>query len=369
MSQYERMVSYLYAYRDGEKGANVGYARVENRGDRCRITVQMRAVAVQNPPVVYFYQQKKHGIETLLIGNMSARGTNLVCKVVTDGRNLCTSGKALDDMDGIYIDIESNVCYSTTWKNDYFYRGDWTRDMVLSQTKEDVAKAIEEKTEKGRLVPENKTTERVPEKKENESFKLDAGKEKIEEYQKSDIAAGKIKEALGEVSRKTDKKKECIEERETTRVEEIKAASKEKKDKKTDTSQVEMQSICGVCPFKNEMYDYGQKMLRSFPTMKPFCAGFADACVRIELQDIGCLPMTFWSLSGNRFLLHGYYCYRHLVFIQLSTGEYVLGVPGIYNEKEKKNARSFGFCDFQSIGEFGKMQGAFGYWLMRLPEK
>lgn len=105
----------------------------------------------------------------------------------------------------------------------------------------------------------------------------------------------------------------------------------------------------------------------SFPSMKPFEGGVAKACVRMELQDIGCLPIASWSLSGNRFLLHGYYCYRHLLFAQLSDGRYVLGVPGIFSEKERRNACKFGFQEFQSIGDFGMQQGAFGYWFMELP--
>lgn len=357
MSQYERMVSYLYAYRDGEKGANVGYARVENRGDRCRITVQMRAVAAQNPPVVYFYRQEEHGIETLPIGNMGVRGTSLICKVVTDGRNLFSSGKTLDDMDGIYIDIESNVCYSTTWKNDTFYMGDWTKEkgsfLGNMESEESYTEDIADQEKESIVERENKgvVDENVKEGEQRKERAGDTDSDGVLQSEKKEGGDGKIqKEDTIDVEKSELHEKECSNE-------------------KLDSSQVQIQSICSACPFKNETYDYGQKILHTFPTMKPFTAGFANMCVRMELKDIGCLPMTLWSLSGNRFLLHGYYCYRHIVFIQLSNGEYVLGVPGIYNEKEKRNASSFGFCDFQSIGEFGKMQGAFGYWLMELPEK
>lgn len=133
-----------------------------------------------------------------------------------------------------------------------------------------------------------------------------------------------------------------------------------------ETSQVQMQAICGVCPFKRQNVDYGKRILLSFPTMRPFPEEKGTECVRLELQDIGCLPMKYWSLSGNRFLLHGYYCYRHLIFCQKGMGKYVLGVPGIYSDREQKNAFRFGFHSFQSIGEFGRQQGAFGYWLMEL---
>lgn len=133
-----------------------------------------------------------------------------------------------------------------------------------------------------------------------------------------------------------------------------------------EASQLQMQAICGVCPFKRQNVDYGKRILLSFPTMRPFPEEKGSECVRLELQDIGCLPMKYWSLSGNRFLLHGYYCYRHLIFCQKGMGKYMLGVPGIYSDREQKNAVRFGFHSFQSIGEFGRQQGAFGYWLMEL---
>ena len=47
---------------------------------------------------------------------------------------------------------------------------------------------------------------------------------------------------------------------------------------------------------------------------------------------------------------------------------YYIGVPGIYHEKEKKQAAMYGFCEFLTIGEFEKTTGAFGYWVHRLVE-
>ena len=42
MGRYERMICYLYEYQDGHKGANVGYVKLEKRGEKCRVLIQMR---------------------------------------------------------------------------------------------------------------------------------------------------------------------------------------------------------------------------------------------------------------------------------------------------------------------------------------
>ncbi len=79
----------------------------------------------------------------------------------------------------------------------------------------------------------------------------------------------------------------------------------------------------------------GLHMMEKYPDMYPFDVQKMGRCVRIEPKDIGHLPITYWSLAGNRFLLHGYYCYRHLIFGRKQQGIYCLGVPGVYCDREK----------------------------------
>lgn len=36
MSDYRRLISYIYAYEGGEKGKNIGFAKIDMRGLQCR---------------------------------------------------------------------------------------------------------------------------------------------------------------------------------------------------------------------------------------------------------------------------------------------------------------------------------------------
>ena len=103
--------------------------------------------------------------------------------------------------------------------------------------------------------------------------------------------------------------------------------------------------------------------------MKPFGAQFTGQCVRIEPQDIGCLPMRLWPLSGNAFLMQGYYNYRHLIFMEKSAGQYAIGVPGIYSDTMQEQGTAAGFAEFLAICGQRNCRGAFGYWLMPLSGK
>ena len=66
---------------------------------------------------------------------------------------------------------------------------------------------------------------------------------------------------------------------------------------------------------------------------------------RITRREIARLPRCEWKLANNRFLLHGYYNYGHLLFLEEEEGCY-LGVPGVYHEKEAQAAGIFGFGRF-----------------------
>ena len=131
------------------------------------------------------------------------------------------------------------------------------------------------------------------------------------------------------------------------------------------SAEVTGQSICGSCPFQRKELDYGKKMLLTFPVMRPFGERYPGQCVRIEPQDIGCLPMRMWSLSGNPFLMQAYFQYRHLIFMEWEKG-YVIGVPGIYSNMMQSKAENAGFREFIAICGQKNCRGAFGYWLMPL---
>lgn len=90
---------------------------------------------------------------------------------------------------------------------------------------------------------------------------------------------------------------------------------------------------------------------------------------KIDRQGLSVLPQREWRVANNSFLLHGYYNYKHLLFIREDNRLY-LGVPGVYHAKEEEAAKSFGFPAFHRVEE-GKLElqtnewnseADFGYW-------
>ena len=90
---------------------------------------------------------------------------------------------------------------------------------------------------------------------------------------------------------------------------------------------------------------------------------------KIQRQHLSRLPRREWRIANNTFLLHGFYNYHHLLYIE--DGEKVwIGVPGIYHEKEKAAAMAFDFPEFRRLtdmeielaDEEKNTYEDFGYW-------
>ncbi|MFV0341793.1 MAG: DUF6128 domain-containing protein [Anaerocolumna sp.] len=118
-------------------------------------------------------------------------------------------------------------------------------------------------------------------------------------------------------------------------------------------------------PIVFEDHPLAKQIYKSFPRMYPFEDNEIAWSARIEPKDIGLLPTEYWGLGNNSFLLHGYYSYRHLIFARTNDKNgcsYILGIPGIYHNREKFMAKMFGFENFKCTKRKMQRTGEFGYW-------
>lgn len=107
-------------------------------------------------------------------------------------------------------------------------------------------------------------------------------------------------------------------------------------------------------------------MLSTYPKLPTFADSQFIECVKIEPQDIGKLSMSNWKLGVNSFLSHGYYRYRYIMLGKVKLGKrekYVIGVPGVFTNKEKYLANMFGFGLFVPVKRTKILTGNFGYWI------
>lgn len=109
-----------------------------------------------------------------------------------------------------------------------------------------------------------------------------------------------------------------------------------------------------------------QIILDTYPKLPLFADSQFLECVKIAPQDIGRLAISNWRLGVNSFVSHGYYHYRYLMLgrVRFEQGEcVVIGVPGVFTNKEKYLANMFGFDTFIPVKKTSVLTGNFGYWV------
>lgn len=116
MPNYRRLISYIYAYEGGIKGKNTGYAKLEVRGDQCRVQVNVKKVFVGSNDIgVYLLAPGKE----ILVGKIFIRGGSGEFRANVSAANVESSGYGFDQCYGLTIhDLGSTwQSYTTIWED------------------------------------------------------------------------------------------------------------------------------------------------------------------------------------------------------------------------------------------------------------
>ena len=367
MGRYERMICYLYEYQDGHKGSNVGYVKLEKRGEQCRVLIQMRRADLATLPQAALFQQEKTGVLLIPIGVMRDNNGSMKGQYEGNVDNLAGTGLSLDDVHGVLVYAEEGHYFASTWNLEQidarqlrWWQGDQhedagkaealpeggsetSQDMVISSDSSNEApqnKVVSSDSSNG--TPQNTiiSSDSSNETPQNKVISSDSSSETLqnkvvsadsssETPQNMDVSADSSSEAPQKEVASSERgintpRKEVVSSGSGSNIAQrfadhlasaqagiSRTPENASMERCSQSAEVTGQSICGSCPFQRKELDYGKKMLLTFPVMRPFGERYPGQCVRIEPQDIGCLPMRMWSLSGNPFLMQGYFQYRH----------------------------------------------------------
>ncbi len=399
MANYRRLISYIYAYEGGIKGKNVGFAKIENRKDQCRIQVSVRNVYV--------------GSQDIGVYLMSTEGERLLGKMFIRGgagefRCMVQMDNGMSDCYGLTIHSigDSWQSYTTIWE-----------DAVAHAAEVDLSDAVSEKMEQKEM--EQIPTDQIPEQPatgnpvcqrsvaEAIEAELEAEEQKVpwEEPEIPDVPPEPQLPPMPEILPDPPEPVPVIEpatepqpatpQMTVSEASDPAPAPQPQESPETpslaQTVQGSAQTVQGSAqvvqesaqaaresapaapdltfPLPEEHME-AQKLWNFFSHTYPKIQAFdySGGCeiLTIKPQDIGLLPRETWVYGNNSFLLHGYYNHRYLVLARLNTPKgkprFLIGVPGHYYNNEKYMASMFGFPNFV----LSKMQpagdGRFGYW-------
>jgi len=148
MSEFRRIITYLYLYEEGVKGRNIGFAKVEKREQRCLLEIHMKNTGYSLSPIpVYFYVQKNDQFVGILLGKFTLTRGNGEFKIVLNAEDLSDSTFSLDVVKGIYIPLTERTMMVSQWDDDEFHREHFIDAADLSDTNQFSAQGSQDSME------------------------------------------------------------------------------------------------------------------------------------------------------------------------------------------------------------------------------
>lgn len=120
MSEYKRLVAYIYLYDNGKRIRNIGFTKAEAKDRECRIQVHIKGAwtAEGSDCDAYIFYREREKIRGIFIGNFSLTNGAGELKCVTDARNIQNTGRSLSDMNGIIIRTKEGKIFATRWDDE-----------------------------------------------------------------------------------------------------------------------------------------------------------------------------------------------------------------------------------------------------------
>lgn len=388
MSNYRRLISYIYEYEGKTKGRNVGFAKLEARSGQCKINVNVKRIFTNGDAGVYLLSS----IGEILLGKLFLRGGNGEFRAAVQVENVEGSGCGMDDCYGLAIHEPKDDwrTYRTIWEDEVTFAAEIelskavpkNEPTVLENAKKAVAEieeelAREEGAEIKPLLKDERLTEQEPTTEPNQPAEIEPSAEMTPPELAGPTAA----------SEQTDKSAFGNERQESN---EIASGTALPAAQTVSTGEGEWTGI-GISQKKQQQSYIPQagnpedseklrlieepeekpeqiwaRFEKAYPKIQAFDSEHGCVILAIKPQDIGLLPREIWVYGNNSFLLHGYYNYRYLILARLEnprgTPRYLLGVPGHYYSNEKYMASMFGFPHFVLSKKQPSGDGRFGYW-------
>lgn len=313
MSDYQRFVSYIYGYVQGEKKESTGFVKVNARGGQCRIWIHMRGFYLrdQKPYKVYLFLQHEGRPQGVLLGELKSQNGALEWSGTANTDSLMGSGISLKQSSGIYIEGNQRA-FAAEWD-------DFPVEVGRFETIEEF-RPTEQRTEEPEPEPE------------------------------PDLPVVAEELACDEPEVKSEEETETV----------------------SQQNGEDCQEACpmGAARLADPRWDRWEYLTGHFPVMR--CATGDDTIlcsIRLSARELLGTPRSHWELGSNSFLLHSCYQYGYLLLLRQRKEQnvsYMVGVPGIYNEREQTLASMFGFEEFRVIRGPGVRTGGLGYWCKTL---
>lgn len=330
MPLFKRKITYFYEHNRGKLGNTAGFLKLEIRGEKVKIIINIQETPenMEYEPELFFYHEAGDHLSAIKVGRLERTNGMLLFHQRTEWQNIFGTNRDLYTFDGVAV----------VYHLDHYYIGDF-----MDKNRIEFPLEIKE-------VPQTNINSEKQEKT------ISTPKEKTEDWYVEIGSDINVLERDNQESKMEPLKYE--------------------KEDALKQKEPEMYSKCENCPYQKKRMEQEEnqnafeKMLLEYPKLPMYGVQELMDCVRIHPKDIGKLDMRNWKLGVNSFLTHGFYTYQYLMLGKMifdhGKEQPILGVPGVYSNREKYVANMFGFEQFIPIKKTGTKTGEFGYWIVEL---
>ena len=430
MADYQRILSYLYRYEKAEKKECFGFVKAEQKSGSLKLTIQIddERLLQGMELKLCFYERQGESWQVWQLDTLITQEYKEEIHLTYPAAML-PAGFRIKGQSGVLLYYQDAFYYGSVWIGEEIPTETleplrWHKivnsakdksQMQENKSGKDIAGKISEKqTETEKILPDkmsekqkvstrNITDEMLQEQQESEENILEKkGQINTESFEEKDFqkrAENKIENIKSEEN--LPDSENDIAHSNNTNIEEsvkIKEFSEDgiesknkselelKSELKTDAemeskselkidSEIEPQIKieAETEPEATSVVDNFEKMWINAMKKNPsvdniFNTAFYEGC-RISTADLAQFGEEASVLKSNQFLLKGYGRYHHILAGKVRyAGEerYCIGVPGIYENREKYMAEIYQFPVFLSLTENRMKTGSFGYWLYLL---
>ena len=385
MLDYKRFISYLYAYVDGEKGVNVGYIRCDQRQGNCRLVLNLqdRQGIEGGKYKVYLYRVES---EQSPVGYyLDEFCINKNCgelKKQTMSENVWNTNRGIGEFDGIIAIYDKMQIYASQWTDTpldvrrFLTYADWQKQRKQSSE-------TWEKSSIQALTPEVQSAQTAF----SEAMSPQGQEQgQLQEQMQSQVQSQMLQEqgqpqgqmqsqvqsqTLQEQGQSQEQaQSQTLQEQMQTQGQQQEQPQETRKSQQSSPQANGAKNFNGTENSRKCISELTLRLMENRAKLPDFENHEIYDCVRIEPNDIGLLEMENWRLGVNSFLTHGYYNYKYLMLGKLrfqdGVVKAVLGVPGVFNNKEQYIAKIFGFDLFVPVKHTNIRTGNFGYWIVEL---
>lgn len=372
MSEYRRLISYLYSYNNGVKNANVGFAKAERKNGLVRLWINMKGMFEPEESLrVCFFVRRDGRIAGIDMGGLEIKGGSGEFKTACSEEKL---GVSFDELCGLYIKSgRTDKLFASQWDDSDFdaHRIVLLRDILP----EEEPKAPEQEAGQGEGAGAGarqagavgaEVLGKNPEKPSEAADETPVWERPIRE--EVYITA----EQLDEVSAVGDDRENG---KPAAEAEGLKIAEESRQQEGDGIRAAEMTAQENTVPGKTPLP--WEELFLDRDIVPAFSDDDISSCVDIAPEDIMKLPKQARALMTNSFVNHGYFNFHHLLLGRKlmeqpeggARGLLVVGVPGVYNRREKMTANMFGFEKFKFSMRCDIHMNHFGYWYREYAEE